>query len=462
VQSPENNHRTRRARATRLGCRVVAALTWLSAQLVLSLIVERSLRAQDAVADATANLWSRSELTGDWWGSRTALRDSGITFAGKTTQFAFGVDGGIHSPPIEPLGRGDRFAYTGRNEYDALLDLEQIADLHGASFLVRLEHWYGEYANVSLNTGTFAAAIAAAELPPAPDDRGTLFVTNFLWTQALSEHVSVYAGRKSGLQPAGPGTFGGGDGTDQFINMALFDNPSLLLGVPYTSFNLGFDSTWDWGEVSAFVCDPTDRTLQTFPIDELFSQGVVTSGQVTWRTELCSRPGRQHAGVVWKHVQLTDLEFAEPPPGVYPEPTVPGFPTLGDSFTVYCGFDQYIVREPNSDRGWGVFGRASVSDSNPTPVWYFLSAGVGGDSPLGDDRGDTFGVGGYFVGSSHEFGAAPIATYGPRNGIGIEVFYNWQATPWLNITPDLQYLHPEASAIADDSFIGGLRIVARF
>jgi carbohydrate-selective porin OprB len=38
------------------------------------------------------------------------------------------------------------------------------------------------------------------------------------------------------------------------------------------------------------------------------------------------------------------------------------------------------------------------------------------------------------------------------------MFYNVQVTPWLNITPDVQYIHPGAGAIADDAFIGGFRV----
>jgi porin len=48
--------------------------------------------------------------------------------------------------------------------------------------------------------------------------------------------------------------------------------------------------------------------------------------------------------------------------------------------------------------------------------------------------------------------------FGPRDGSGVEAFYNIQVTPWLNVTPDLQYIRPESGAIAEDAFVGGLRI----
>ena len=104
-----------------------------------------------------------------------------------------------------------------------------------------------------------------------------------------------------------------------------------------------------------------------------------------------------------------------------------------------------------------MFGRASLSDGNPTPVRYFLSAGLGGHSPVGRVRGDTFGLGWYFVGASKEFGPLPQALFGPRDGTGVELYYNFQATRWLNITPDVQYIHPGAGAIADDAFVYGVR-----
>jgi porin len=108
-----------------------------------------------------------------------------------------------------------------------------------------------------------------------------------------------------------------------------------------------------------------------------------------------------------------------------------------------------------------LFGRASISDGNPTPYRYFLSGGIGGDSPLGCHRGDTFGVGWFYKGTSNEFGPIPAGLLGPRDGVGVEVFYNFQVNPWLNITPDVQYLRPDLGAIANDSLLYGLRVNMR-
>lgn len=412
--------------------------------------------------DCANSIWNRPTLTGDWFGCRSCLQKSGITFAGRSTHYAFGVDGGVLAPPVPALGPGNTFKYTGRGEYDLIFDLEKFGGLPHGTLLVRAEHWYGQYGNVSLNTGAFAPAVFPAMVPPAPNDPGTPYITNFIFTQPLSEKLVVFAGKKDVLGAADQDVFAGGDGTSQFVNQALIANPAFLLGLPYTSFTAGAAMPREWGMMSFFVYDPQDRTKDFFRFEDLFSQGVIVGGELKINTNFFCLAGDQHVGAMWKHVDLTDLRFAEPPPGVYPEPTVPGFPTLSDSYTIYYGFDQYLVQfSDKPKRGYGLFGRASISDGNPTPIRYFLSAGIGGDSQLRPDRGDSFGIGWYYTGTSNEFGPLPQAVFGPRDGTGIEAFYNFQVTPWLNVSPDLQYIHPEAGAIADDAFVYGVRVNAK-
>lgn len=396
---------------------------------------------------------------GDWFGVRSGLEERGIKLAGKSTHFGFGVVDGINvAAPPPPFGRGDVFRYTGRGEYDAIFDLEKFGGLPHGKLLVRAEHWYGEYGNVSLRTGSFSPPVFPAALPPAADDKGDLFLTNFVFTQPLSEKLVVFAGKKDVLGAADQDDFAGGDGTEQFVNQALIANPAFLLGLPYTGFVTGVALPQDWGMVSVIAYDPKDRTRDFFDLGDLYSQGVILGGEVKVNTNFLGRPGQQHVGGFWKHVDLTDLRFNEPPPGVYPEPTVPGFPTLPNSWTIYTGFDQYLrIYSDTPRKGWGLFGRASLSDGNPTPIRYFLSGGVGGDSVLRPDKNDKWGVGWYYVGASNEFGAIPQFLFGPRDGAGLEMFYNFQVTRFLNVTPDIQFLRPEASALADKAFVYGLR-----
>jgi porin len=342
-------------------------------------------------------------------------------------------------------------------------DLEKFGGLPKGRLQVRAQHWYGEYGNVSFNTGSLPPAVFPTALPVTPNHPGTPVLTDFVLTQPLSPNWVVFAGKKNVVGAADQDEFAGGNGTDQFMNQAFVANPAFLLALPYSSFTAGVVSPREWGAVSAFVYDPQDRTRDFFRVDDLFSQGVILGGEVKVKTNLFSLPGDVHVGGIWKHVDLTDLRFNEPPPGQYPYTAVPGFATLRDSYTVYGGFDQYLrVYSPDTKRGWGLFGRASISDGNPTPIRYFLSAGIGGYSPLAHQRGDTFGIGWYYVGSTSAFGPLPRALFDPRDGMGIELFYNVQVTPWMNITPDFQIIRPDARAIADTAYIAGVRLNVKF
>ncbi|MFN7732726.1 MAG: carbohydrate porin [Pirellula sp.] len=399
-------------------------------------------------------------------GMRPSKEPPAFRFQGRSTHFGFGVDGGIRGPLSPPLGNilgpGDVFLYTGRGEYDFMFNLEKFGGPSKGSLLIRAEHWYGDYGNVSLRTGSLTPAVFPALLPTSPDDPGVPYMTNFLLTQPLSESVVVYAGKKDVLGGADQNMFAGGDGTSQFVNQAFIANPAFLLAMPYTSFTAGTMVRQEWGGVGLYVYDPKNRTQDFFEFGDLFADGVIVGTELKLRTEFFQRKGEQHVGGIWKHTDLVDLRFQTYVPGDF-SGGLSSLKTKPDSYTLYYGFDQYLVeRADKPGHGWGLFGRASISDGNPTPLNYFLSLGVGGFSPLRPDHRDRFGLGWYYVGASDEFGPIPQALLAPNDGTGIEAFYNFQITKCVHISPDVQWIKPGAQAIADNAFVYGLRLNASF
>ncbi len=404
-------------------------------------------------------------------GCKAHLRDSGILFQGNVTQFGFGVDGGINVPVAAPFDQGDTFEYTGRGEYNFLFDLEKFGGLPHGKLLIGVQHWWGEYANISTNTGTFAPPVFPAALPTTPDNPGVPYVTDFLITQPLSERLILFAGKKNVIGSADQDIFAGGDGTDQFVNQALVANPAFLLALPYSSFTAGVAMPRDWGAMSLYVYDATDRTRDFFRFNRLFGDGIIVGGQVGLNTRFFDKPGEHHVGALWKHLDLPDLSFSPPAPEYPYPPVVPGVPSIRDSYTIYYGFDQYLKVLPGErqvgpamkPRGFGLFGRASISDSNPTPINYFLSLGIGGDSPLRQGSGDAFGIGWFFIGASDEFSAASRTVFGPRDGTGVELYYNFKLTRSINVTPDVQYIRPGLGRLTsgDDAFVYGVRVNLR-
>lgn len=173
-------------------------------------------------------------------GLRPRLQESGITFGGSITQFGLGVGGGINRPvPIPLFGEGDTAAYTGRGDYEALFNLDKFGGMPHGTLLVRAQHWWGDYGNVSFNTGAFPPPVFPAALPPVPEHEGMPFLTDFLLTQPLSKEWVVFAGKKNVIGGLDQDDFAGGNGIAQFMNQSLIANPAFLLALPYSSFTAG-------------------------------------------------------------------------------------------------------------------------------------------------------------------------------------------------------------------------------
>ena len=158
-----------------------------------------------------------------------------------------------------------------------------------------------------------------------------------------------------------------------------------------------------------------------------------------------------------------------PPTYPYP-PGPPGFQNIQESHAIFTGFDQYLVTYGPPDargntEGWGLFGRAGIADSaSGNPNWgaWHASLGIGGNSPLCSRRGkgDRFGIGYGYTGTSTEFGPIPQNLFAPRDAQVIETYYRYQVTPAIEVTPDVQWIRGMLSGLTggDDAIIAGIRM----
>jgi porin len=180
---------------------------------------------------------------------------------------------------------------------------------------------------------------------------------------------------------------------------------------------------------------------------------VAIAGEYRFPTKFFGKPGHQLFGATWSSRDVAAL--GQDPRIILPQ--VPINRTDG-SWSVYYNFDQYLFMDPcDPKKGWGVFGRAGLADDRNNPVAWFLSLGVGGDSPISGRKNDTFGAGWYYSGTSDEIG--PVLNNlagGVGDGQGIELFYNYQVTPSFHLTPDMQIIMPARQQI-DTAILLGLR-----
>jgi porin len=141
------------------------------------------------------------------------------------------------------------------------------------------------------------------------------------------------------------------------------------------------------------------------------------------------------------------------------------------AWDVVLSVDQYLWQNPeNLKQGWGVFGNFGVSDGNPSPIKYSVTAGLGGNNPWSVRSNDQFGLGYYYMDLSNSLKnsldvraqfpriAAQFSSFGQRLRFreeqGFEFFYTLALTGWLRFTADVQVIDPFAQSAETATFLG--------
>jgi porin len=252
--------------------------------------------------------------------------------------------------------------------------------------------------------------------------------------------------------------FAHGRGKTQFSNTGFVVNPALLRTVPYSTLAAGFSILRDLQPIFTFtVLNPTD-TARTSGFSELFSEGVVLTAETRLPTQFLNKPGHQLFGGSWSSRDYVAL-------GQDPRIILPNVPIAqqSGSWALYWNFDQYLVTYSDQPLlGWGTFGRAAVADDDVNPMAWFLSFGIGGNSPICCRHQDTFGAGWFMAGTSDQVGPILQTILGPlEDGQGIELFYNYEVAPWCHVTADVQFIDPARTQV-DSAVVAGIRLKVDF
>ena len=391
-------------------------------------------------------LFEGPQLTGDWFGTRSAIADRGMTFDLSSTQFYQGVTRG---------GLEQEFQYGGRNDYFMNLDGEKTGLWKGGSFTLHGETRYGESDNTI--TGALSPVNLMLSVPLA---NGTVSgLTGVKFTQVLSESMLVYAGKLNTLddfkQPlTGAGALSG------FQNSAMIYNPVYARTIPYSTFGAGFAYLKDTERVFEVAVYDTNNTPTVSGFSTLFNNGATVYAQGTLPTTFFDRPGHQGISGTYSSGTYTDLT-----PTAYLDPirglVLLSTPVTG-SWCMTYNFDQAIhVAPDDSQRMWGLFGNLGIADSNPSPVQWFANAGISGASPIAGRKADTFGIAYFYVGVSNNLKRRATDLLSLRDEYGAELYYNIAVTSWCQITPDLQVVTPFRDR-AETSVLVGVRAKVDF
>ena len=421
------------------------------------------------VPDYMGSIWTRPALTGNWGGVRTKMADKGITVSVDIIQtYQNIIDGGrefgdvigtrlgnaiINSTDLgigRPKGTGGEFG--GSVDYEIHFDFNKMGLMPGAFLRIFGETKFGDF--IDSNTGALTAVNTDSLFPTIKDERTTL--TGFVYYQFLSEWFALYLGKLDTLD-GDANAFAGARGKDQFMNQNFVFNPVTLATVPYSALGGGalFVLPNNRGLFSFTALDP-NGTAKKIGFDDAFDGGVVLTSELRIGVKPFGFQGHQLLGATWNSRDFTglDQDFSR----LFFEFLTTGAATLDekeDSWSLYYNFDQYLyVEDEKTNQGVGIFGRFGWADKDTNPIENFYSVDVGGKGIIPGRDNDTFGIGYWYIDPSDKF---PNPFNIIHRGKGAEIFYNFEITPWMHITPDFQIIDPGLRAV-ETNYIAGIRV----
>jgi len=393
-----------------------------------------------AVADEPGqdNLYSgdflkRSTLTGDWGGLRNDLARKGVTFDVSVTQTYQGVVDG---------GKDSSWEYGGRGDLTLKMDTGKMGLWPGGLLTVELEGNWGKAVNRS--TGALMTVNTNQAFPVVGETLLALPALNY--TQDLSKHVGLFAGKLDTIVTGDLNAFAHGKGEDQFMNLAFNINPVLIMTVPYSTLGAGVIIKPAKDPGAALVSLAVVSSLgeaNTSGFSDLSWNALTFTGEGRVRTDFFGRTGHQMVGFTYSNNEFTSLDQRL---GAFLE-TGTILKKKG-SWSVIYNFDQYLYEpQKGSGRGVGIFGRFGASDGNPNPAKYFFSLGVGGKGVVASRPHDQFGIGWYYLDVGNPTFITPLGTLKLlHDEQGFEAYYNFAVTPWALLTPDVQVVRPTQKA----------------
>lgn len=426
--------------------RILSAVSFLPLLLAVA-EAQESAPADDAVEtvelETPFDVLNNTRLTGDWWGARKWLEDNGIEFGlSMTTVYQHNAYGALDTHNGHDI--------TGSVDLELTLDSEKLGLWKGGVMYMLAESSWNDDIGID-KVGNLFGVNGDAYLGDEA------IQVSELWYQQsfLDGKVRVKAGKMDVTVDFDLNGYAN-DETAQFLNPALIN----MGNIPFPDYAQGIMvavQPLDWmymqGVVADAQADGRETGFNTFYHDECHTFSMFELGFTpTWDTPWGQLPGGYRL-MMWYDPQ--------------PKPVFVVMEDVVRNKTDDVGFgfnmDQMLWKENAAEdadaQGLGMFLRYGYAHDNINLIEHFWSIGAQyrGLIPTRDDDVLAFGFAQGIIG-----GKAHKVDLGDRESV-YELYYNIALLPWLNITPDFQFIHqPGGSEASRDSFVAGVRLQMSF
>ena len=382
---------------------------------------------------ADNNVWTQDKLTGDWGGARAELKENGIHIDGEYTTTYQGLVKGTPEKSSDFSHRVDLFLGV---------DSDALGLWAGGRLNAQIIYQYADTNDFGLNS-------ISAPNSAFYSDSDSAYISAFYYSHRFENNSAFLIGKIDAFEMVRSAPFYGGAGRHGFMNLALAAPPSGVTPPAFIGAVAMLSSEYiNW---TVMVYDPRDRRSDKLNFEEAFSDGVNIALTATHNTRIADR--RSSISVSGTYSTEEGIDYS----------------SIEDDFSYSLTQGKYNVRfqlshnlvesEHDAQAAWGLYLRAALADGNPNVMRGTFSAGLGGKALFESRPKDSWGLGYFSYNFSNELqdkidGVLPGLAM--HNEKGTELFYNYQATPWLGITADIQYLKSLDSR-QDNALLMGLR-----
>jgi porin len=413
----------------------------------------------------TGDIWSRTQLTGDWGGVRTDWARHGIFIDVYSTSYYQNVTSG---------GLKTGGAFVQNTQASLNIDTGRAGLWSGGLLHLTLQSRFGD---VPANTFTVGATTPQymGLVFPDPLRANDVLPAQFFITQSLSKEISVLLGKVAVVDLADQTMFGN-NYKYYFANFNLNKSPAAL----------NYFNAVSWAAVGAWspspqlvvyggVFDPNSRA------DNLADHAFDTVN--LYLTSILSYtvgglPGQFAPAFNWSNKPKIDLTSpfgslttqaaaSQAVGALLGASPFDGLPAnfKNESWVAIANFSQYLyvvddattisqkLKSGQPIRGIGIFGRAGYGPQVTNPITSYASVALIAEGLFSRREYDSFGVGFYYNRISSNLKAditqLTLGTATASDESGIEVFYNFAVTPAIRLIPSYQHIwHPLAAQVA--------------